>query len=183
MSEKTHWKKMFNYAYLGAQDLQKGVDLVGTITAVKVEQVKGTGGKSEDCSVIHWKESIKPMIMNRTNAKAITKALDTPYVEEWEGGKVSIYIQTGIQAFGTTTDGLRIRDKKVSSKPTKASLRTEIGNALKLVEDQSAVDMQIDELKATKEAKEDTLEYYQAVLETLYATLNAQNSKKDDQAA
>lgn len=106
---KTHWKKNFNYDYLGAHDLEPGKDTIATIRTTSREMVTGNSGKKEECFVCQFEEIKKPMVLNRTNCKAISKVSGSQYIEDWQGTKVSIYIQVGVQAFGTTTDALRIR--------------------------------------------------------------------------
>ena len=71
---KTHWKQLINTDYLGAYALKDGEDMVLTIKSVGQEVVTGIGGKKETCTVAHFTENgIKPMILNRTNMKTITK--------------------------------------------------------------------------------------------------------------
>lgn len=108
---QTHWKKLSNPNYLGAYSLDDGKDIVLTIKKVQQEQVVGSDGKREDCIVCHWAENEKPMILNVTNCKAISKLLGTPYIEQWTGHKVQIGIEA-VSAFGTVTDALRIRKTK-----------------------------------------------------------------------
>ncbi len=112
MSNKTHWKKYFNYDYLGTYSLEDGRDLILTIKNCKKEMVTGQGGKKEECFVCYFTDHNKPMILNRTNCKIIEKIHNTPHVEEWTGKRVQLYRKEGIQAFGQTTDGLRIREFK-----------------------------------------------------------------------
>lgn len=112
--EKTHWKKQFNYDYLGSYSLPEGRDVVLTIKSTSKKQVMGANGKKEECFVCDFIEQgtrdwIKPMILNRTNCKAITKLYGTPYIEEWAGKKIQIGIEL-VSAFGDTTDALRIRN-------------------------------------------------------------------------
>lgn len=108
--QKTHWKKNYNYDYLGAYSLaDMGEDVILTIKETKKEKVIGTSGKKEDCFVVYFKESDKPMILNRTNAKTIEKVYKTPFVEDWVGKRVQLY-SAKVNAFGETTDALRIRD-------------------------------------------------------------------------
>ena len=58
MSETlTHWKKLMNPDYLGAYALEPGQDLIATIKSVGNEEVTGTDGKKEICSVIHFVEN------------------------------------------------------------------------------------------------------------------------------
>lgn len=104
----THWKKLTNPDYLGAYSIEDGQDLVLTIKSVGVEKVVGADGKKEDCVVCHWAENAKPMILNSTNMKMITKLLDTPYIENWAGHKIQIGVER-VKAFGDVVDALRVR--------------------------------------------------------------------------
>ena len=104
----THWKKLMNPEYLGSYALEPGQDLIVTIKTVGNEEVTGTDGKKEVCSVIHFFENVKPMILNATNNKTIAKLFKTPYIEEWSGRKIQIYTEK-VKAFGEVWDALRIR--------------------------------------------------------------------------
>lgn len=105
----THWKKLMNPDYLGGYALAPGQDLIATIKSVGNEEVTGTDGKKEICSVIHFAENdIKPMILNATNNKTIAKLFKTPYIEQWCGRKIQIYTEK-VKAFGEIWDALRVR--------------------------------------------------------------------------
>ena len=87
MSEnKTHWKKNFNYDYLGSYSLLDNEEVTLTIENVNKKIVKSTGGQSEECTVCYFKETVggekKPMILNKTNCKIIKKLYKTPYLEK-----------------------------------------------------------------------------------------------------
>lgn len=106
---KTHFKKLRNPNFIGSFELATGDgygELVVTITDVKQEQV-ANGDKTEMCMIVHLKET-KPMICNSTNAKAITSALKTPFIEDWIGKRITLYVAK-IRAFGETHDALRVR--------------------------------------------------------------------------
>ena len=110
MSEAlTHWKKLTNPDYLGAYALQPGQELIVTIKSVANEVVTGTDGKKETCSVMHFVEDVKPLVLNATNSKTITKLLKTPYIEHWKGRKIQLYVENGIKAFGDIVDAIRVR--------------------------------------------------------------------------
>ena len=109
MSE-THWKRLVNPDYLGAYSLDPGQDMVLTIKSVKREMITGTGGKQEECTVCRWEEEQKPMILNRTNCKTISKVCGSPYIEQWTGHRIQIYATT-TRMGGETVECLRIRDK------------------------------------------------------------------------
>ena len=108
---KTHWKLRHNFNYLGAYSLPDGKDIILTIKELNPEKIKGTGGREEDGFVCHVAEPQKPMIMNKTNCKIIEKIYGTPYIEDWIGKKIQIYVQKGVKAFGEIVDALRIREQ------------------------------------------------------------------------
>lgn len=108
MEQLTHWKKLTNPDYLGSYALLPGEEIVATIKSVGNEEVTGADGKKETCSVVHFHEKIKPMILNATNFKTIAKLMKTPYIEKWYGKKIQIYSEK-VKAFGDVWDALRIR--------------------------------------------------------------------------
>lgn len=109
MQNKTHWKKLTNPDYLGAYALEPGQKIIATIKHVKNEMVIGPDGKKEECIVAHFKEAhLKPMILNATNAKTITKMFKTPYIEEWSNRQIQIYVEK-VKAFGDIVEALRIK--------------------------------------------------------------------------
>lgn len=117
---KTHWKKLTNPNYLGAYSIEDGRDLVLTIKYVREEQVIGADGKKDDCVVAYFYEN-KPMILNATNMKTITKLFGTPYIEDWVGRKIQVGIEK-VKAFGDIVEALRVRktipkDAAEKSKP------------------------------------------------------------------
>jgi hypothetical protein len=109
-----HWKKQFNYDYLGSYSLDGKREVVVTVKGVGTAKVTGQSGRKEDCFVVYFTEMDKPMILNRTNAKAIEKVSESGLVEDWVGTRVVLYVEKGVKAFGDVVDALRIRDKKPS---------------------------------------------------------------------
>jgi hypothetical protein len=109
MENKTHWKKNFNYDYMGAYSLPEGKDVVVTIKALKKEMVKGAKGKKEECFVCYFSDSEKPMILNKTNCRIIEKLYGSPFIEDWGGKKIQLY-SAKVDAFGDVTEALRVRD-------------------------------------------------------------------------
>lgn len=107
--EKTHYKKLRNPNYIGSYELMTGenpIELnVEIVSAVK-EQVQN-GDKKEEAMVLYLKNQ-KPMIVNSTNAKAITAALGSPYIEDWTGKFITLYVAK-IRAFGENVDALRVK--------------------------------------------------------------------------
>jgi hypothetical protein len=114
----THWKKFHNPDYIGAYAFEPGQEIIATIKAAGIEQVIGTAGKKEDCMVVRFVESdLKPLICNVTNAKSITKAIGSPYIENWANQKIQLYTTT-VLAFGEEVEAVRVRPKQPkASKP------------------------------------------------------------------
>ena len=111
MSEKLKgdFRKYMDKSFLGSWDVPDGSDLVLTIDHVARDDVQNERG-SEKKLTIHFREKdYKPMIVNTTNAKAISTAYKSTKVEDWENKKIGIYKAT-ISAFGQTTECLRVRD-------------------------------------------------------------------------
>jgi hypothetical protein len=107
--QKTHWKKLSSPDYLGAYaPVEPGTDLTLTIATVTSEMVAGPDNKRESCIVLKFRENVKPMILNATNAKTIAKLYKSAFIEDWAGRKIQIYA-TEVKAFGEMVDALRIR--------------------------------------------------------------------------
>ncbi len=106
----THWKKLTNPNYIGAEILQPGQELKVTIEKVQKEQVKTADG-TQECVVAYFVGGKKGMILNKTNCKIISKGLDTPYIENWIGKSIVLYAAK-IKAFGEVVEALRVKGGK-----------------------------------------------------------------------
>lgn len=105
---KTHYKKLRNPNYLGSYELMTGGEpknMIVTIERASKDLVQN-GDKKEEAMILHLKNQ-KPMIINSTNAKAIEKALGSPYVEDWHGKNIELCVKR-IKAFGEWHDALRV---------------------------------------------------------------------------
>ena len=105
---RTHWKKMTNTNYFGSWDLEAGKDMIVLIKEVRKETVQNAQGREEK-PVAYLEGGLKPLILNSTNMKAIAKALGSPYIEDWAGRKIQLYIDH-VPAFGEVTEAVRVRD-------------------------------------------------------------------------
>lgn len=116
---KTHFKKLKNPNYLGSWDLAdsegKFNPITVTMQTVSKEQVHDGQGGQEECVVLRI-AGMKPMILNSTNLKAISK-LYGPFIEDWAGKRITIEAKR-IKAFGDTHDALRVS----TTAPTKPKL-------------------------------------------------------------
>lgn len=134
MATHTHWKSLTNPNYLGSYAFERGQEMICTIKVVKNEMVTGEGGKKKECTVCYFTENVKPMILNKTNMKSITKLTGTPYVEEWAGHKIQIYVDPKVKFGRETTGGLRVREKVMISSGIKCE---RCGNDIKPAGDMS----------------------------------------------
>jgi hypothetical protein len=48
------------------------------------------------------------MILNKTNQKTMEKLFASPYIEDWAGKKMILYVAK-VKAFGDTVDALRVK--------------------------------------------------------------------------
>ncbi len=116
---KTHWKQAFDSPYLGSWDLPEYKDLTLTIDKVVNEMSKGLK-ENGMFNIIHFKEKgYKPMLLNATNSKTIKNLARSPYIEDWAGVEITLYVEQ-VRAFGEQHDALRIRP--VTAKKTKPTL-------------------------------------------------------------
>ena len=91
--------------YLAASDL-KGKPRVAQITEVEFTEFEDDGRKKVK-PVVTFENISKPLILNKTNAKAIAELLDDE-TDDWIGEKICIY--PTIVAFGNKdVDAVRVR--------------------------------------------------------------------------
>ena len=107
---KTHWKKLTSPNYLGSWSFQPGEEKTVTIKEVKQEIVKNQNG-SEECTVVHFVEDEKPLILNKTNGEMIAKVWGTPYIDDWPGKKIILKVKK-VSAFGDMVDAVRVANKR-----------------------------------------------------------------------
>lgn len=150
----THWKKLTNPDYLGAYDFNQGEERIVTIKDVKRELITGADGKKEECTICYLEDGMKPLILNVTNAKSITKLAETPYIEQWVGKSFKLVV-VKIKAFGEVVDALRIKSEKVTKAKPKLLLNSQNFTNCKAAYD--ADNSKLDAIKAKYEIDEATL--------------------------
>lgn len=110
MSEKVHWKKVVSDpTYIGEADFEPGEEKVLTIASINSKETIVTNEGKSTKAVVHWVEKEKSMILNVARAKAIQKVTGTPYMDEWVGKKVQLYIDNKVKAFGEIVSAVRVR--------------------------------------------------------------------------
>ena len=106
MSEiKTHWRKNFDYRFISGEEIREPIEM--TIKSIKSDEAHN-GKKKEKVTVIWFEGAKKGMILNKTNAKAISATTGTPFVEDWIGKKITLHA-VDVSAFGTVTRAVRVK--------------------------------------------------------------------------
>jgi hypothetical protein len=112
METKTHFKKLLNPLYLGSHDLEKEKEYKVTIERIDQNiEVIGEGGKKQKKAICHFKGAQKPMILNATNLKMMSKVLGSPMIEDWIGKTVIIKVVQE-KSFGEIMDVVRVMNKQ-----------------------------------------------------------------------
>jgi len=110
--EKTHYRKAFNSPYLSSADIVEPTTL--TISNVKLEADKSKKTKDVFNTAyfsereIRKGEELKPMILNACNSKAIKVLAGSPYIDDWNNIRVTVYVDSNVRFGRDTVDGLRI---------------------------------------------------------------------------
>lgn len=91
--KKTHWKTLKNPNFIGAYTLiEMGVqELEVTIQAFKRERVPNEKGDLVEASLLYLKDH-KPLWLNTTNQQTISRVLGTPFVQDWVGHKITLFV-------------------------------------------------------------------------------------------
>jgi hypothetical protein len=108
---KTHYKKLQDKPYIGSWDIEIGSEPIFTIDYVKSEPVTGERGVVSKCIVVYFKErDVKPLIANKTNQNTIARVYETPYIEDWSGKQIQLFVER-VNFRGEMIDAIRIRNR------------------------------------------------------------------------
>ena len=123
---KTHYKSFFNSTFLNDSDFDTERDTVCVIEKVIQVEDETRDGK-QVFNAIKLQGYDKPMKAPNEVLKAVKKALNSRYVEDWQGKHVSVYILKNLRAFGAVHDVPRIRPVapriNINIEPAKAQLQ------------------------------------------------------------
>ena len=108
MSEKRHYKDYFESSVLNDGDFDRDKDVV--VKIVKAQDMKISTRDGDLVTLCAMLEGFKlPFRINSTVGKSISKALKTPYPDDWAGKYISVYILKDLRAFGDIHDVPRVR--------------------------------------------------------------------------
>lgn len=121
MENKTHYRKVYKSDHLGVADLEElledGKSLIFTIKEVKQELNVTVAGKKGDFNIAYFNEKIKPLVLNATNAKIVSKFNNnSSFVEDWSDTIIELYIDPNVKMKGELVGGIRIKPIKPTPK-------------------------------------------------------------------
>jgi len=112
-AEKHHFRKVYKSDHLGVADLEEfleeGKKLIFTIKQVKQEVNATVAGKKGNFNIAYFVESIKPLVLNATNAKQIKLFTGSSFVEDWNNVKIELYCDELVKMKGEVVGGVRIK--------------------------------------------------------------------------
>ena len=113
---KTHYRKAFDSPYLSSADIVEPTVLTIAHVALEPDRTKKT---KDVFNTAHFAEreirpgeKLKPMILNATNSKTMKGITDSPYIEDWQNVRVTVYVDANVRFAKETVEGLRIRPAK-----------------------------------------------------------------------
>lgn len=112
---KTHFKKAFNSPYLSSADVVGHMTFTIARVALEADKTKKTKDLFNTAYFaereIRPGEKLKPMILNVTNSKTLKALTGSPFIEDWQGVRVTIYVDSNVKFGREVMEGLRISPK------------------------------------------------------------------------
>ncbi|EBS5860852.1 hypothetical protein GBH04_25100 [Salmonella enterica subsp. enterica] len=118
MSEqKTHYRKAFDSPYLSSADIVESTILTIARVALESDKTKKTKDVFNTAYFeereLRPGEKLKPMILNATNSKTLKGITGSPFLEDWEGVKVTVFVDKNVRFGKESVEGLRISPARV----------------------------------------------------------------------
>lgn len=112
---KTHFKKAFNSPYLSSADVVGHMTFTIARVTLEVDKTKKTKDMFNTAYFVEREirpgEKLKPMILNVTNSKTLKALTGSPFIEDWQGVRVTIYVDSNVKFGREVMEGLRISPK------------------------------------------------------------------------
>ena len=96
----------FPSTYLGKDDLHE--PMTATIADVRLEEISGDRGSTEDKPVMSFDNGMKSLIVNTTNWNTLEAAYGED-TDDWRGQPVELYVDPGVVYAGKRVGGVRVR--------------------------------------------------------------------------
>lgn len=112
MSDKTHYRKAFDSPYLSSADIVEPTTLTVSHVRLEIDRTKKTKDKFNTAYFIEKEirqgEPLKPMILNATNSKTMKALTGTPFIDDWNNVRITVYVDGAVKFGKETVEGLRI---------------------------------------------------------------------------
>lgn len=112
---KTHFKKAFNSPYLSSADIVGHMTFTIARVSLEADKTKKTKDLFNTAYFaereIRPGEKLKPMILNVTNSKTMKALTNSPFIEDWQGVRVTVYVDSNVKFGREVMEGLRISPK------------------------------------------------------------------------
>ena len=109
---KIHYRKAFSSPYLSSADIVAPTVLTINHVLLEVDKSKKTKDLFNTAyfseKEIRQGEALKPMILNATNSRILKELSGSHFIDDWQGIKVTIYVDENVRFRGDTVEGLRI---------------------------------------------------------------------------
>ena len=116
MENLTNYRNVYKSDHLGVIDLEEITErkqrLIFTIDRVEQyanEKTVAVAGKRINANICYFKEDIKPLVLNSTNAKTLKMLSGSAHIEKWSGLIIELYIDATVKMKGDTVGGVRIK--------------------------------------------------------------------------
>lgn len=139
-----------NSEYLGAEDIEPGVEPVLTISQIYNGMITLQRGKENKDVIVFAEEktaginNVRPLVVNATNRKTLKKLFKSVTADTLVGKKIQLYIDHNVRdpQTGELTDGIRIRPRiPVDKKKSEPIVCESCGQPIKPIGQYSAEDI------------------------------------------
>ena len=89
--------------------MEQGKSLIFTISHVKQELGAKVAGSKIDANIAYFKEPIKPLVLNATNAKIVKSFARSTDTDNWNNIAVELYVDSSVKMKGEIVGGVRIK--------------------------------------------------------------------------
>ena len=91
--------------YLKKEDCGNGITV--TISGLTHENLARDGEPAEMKYILQFKEAVKPLVLNMTNAKLIATVTGSPETDDWVGKQITLWNDPSV-TFGNHQGGIRV---------------------------------------------------------------------------
>lgn len=93
--------------YLKKEDVQPPITV--TISGLTNENLAQDGQPPENKYILQFKEAVKPLVLNMTNAQLIAHVCGSEETDDWVGKQITLYNDPSVSFAGKLTGGIRVQ--------------------------------------------------------------------------